>query len=894
MSSPETSQFRSDKGMPFDGDTGSKHNGRANVTRTALTDKIVNASGFKLLLVLAPAGFGKTTAMLQAREKLDSQGRATGWLTLSATDNDPSRFLTHLGAVLNQMEIVPTAERGLVEVMSLFSRDETPYSLFLDDFEVIQEPAVLGLLRETLEHLPRVGQIIVASRTLPDLGIGRLRARGELLEIDSQHLRFSLDESAEFFRLRGANLSPDAMEHLHKKTEGWITALSLATLAMQRHGVPNDFINSFSGFDRSVAEYLTEDVLASQPEEIQDFLLATSILRQLTIESCQALLPRYDCAQLLSKVESSNLFLMPVTSTPEAFRYHSFFGDFLKQQLRRKHPQRFAALHLSAAGWYESTGHSITAIEHALEGEDYPYAIDLLKLHAEALLEQGRMRLLAHWFSMLPKEKLQTEPLLQVIATWAICMTQGAMAAMTWMQSTLRETSQELGVQAHMHALRPMLLAMQDRQEEAYALGRTSLAALPTPKPFANSVLLNTMAHTVLVLGDRKEAHRFLDDARRMQPSSMFNRMYSESMEGMLDLNEGRLRQATARFRIAAGATSHATSNMYTDGNAWAGVLFALALYEANDTASATRLLKVYLPIARDAGLPDHMILSYRMRARLAFHKGDVDAAFAALTELEYLGHERHLPRVYVNAKLERAHLLLLQGYGNAAADEIARADSVEVWERVRKIHLPAQEVDDIDISRWRHALHTGDASRTIAPLKQAREEAVRHGRVHRKMKLEILLACAYHRSGSTDMAVRELKGLLPDMAREGFVRIFLDEGTAIAPIIRSARMEAAESEINDPMVVGHLNQLWEQLGASAPDAEFSESAQPNLDEPLTAKELRVLKLVAEGYSNGAIAEKLFVTDSTVRSHLRKIHMKLGAQNRTQAAAIARRLGLLP
>lgn len=881
----------------------------AEVPRDAVAQRIANAGTARLVLVRAPAGFGKTTALQQAQRRLQAAGVATAWLTLDRADNDVPRFLAGLAQAVQALGRARPASGGAVDVMAALAAEGPAFALFLDDVELVQEPAVIDLLRDLIEHLPRRGQVVIGSRSLPGLGLARLRARGLLLDIDADLLRFALPETADFFRRRGLALTPALVQRLHDKTEGWIAALWLVSLALERLGAAGAaaFVERFSGSDRALADYLAEDVLAHLRPELRDFVLRTSVLRQISLPVCQALLPRADCAALLRELEAAHLFLTPLAGADGSWRYHSLFGDFLRTQLAREQPQQLARLHLAAAGWYEAQGRPVPAIDHAIDGGDHPLALQLLLQHADDFLAQGRMRLLHRWLTALPPEVLAPHPRLQVVAVWAQCFTQGPWAAQRQLDASACASSSDAQVQAQVRALQPMLLAMMDRFDEAYAAGQQSLARLPSPSAFADSVLLNAMAHIGSVMGQQVEAHRRLDAARRTHAGSTFVRMYTEAMEGSLDLKEGRLRQATARFRIAVSATPHAPSYTYGNGNAWAGVLYAGALYEANDLAGAEQLLNVYLPLARDVGLPDHMMASHRMRARIAFGRGEVDTALQLLSELEYLGLQRQLPRVVANAKLERARLLLLQGHGAAARAELARAEDPAVWQRVARLHYASQETDDLPIARWRLDLHlaptAADAAAVCPPLQAALAQAEAQGRLHRALKLRVLLALAWWRAADRPQALATLRPALQHAAHEGFVRLLLDEGPALGPLLLQLRREsvdAARSE--DPIVTDHLQRLLDLLGLPGvgdavpepPDAPDTADAAAGSGEPLTRKEVAVLHLLAEGLSNSGMAQALFVSDSTVRTHLRNINTKLGAHSRTQALARARRLGLMP
>ncbi|MDM0071412.1 LuxR C-terminal-related transcriptional regulator [Variovorax sp. J31P207] len=865
-----------------------------HVLRTEISEQIAAAT-VKLVLVRAPAGFGKTTAMAQSRQRMEADGVATAWLTLERTDNDLSCFLLYLGEAVQRLGIDEPPANAPFDAVAALAAHDSPFALFLDDFEAVQEPAVLGLVREVIDHLPRCGRIVIGSRSLPGLGVGRLRARGQLMELDTDRLRFNVEETSAFFGKRANQALPtDMLTQLHRKTEGWVAAIWLASMALERHGLETGFVERFSGSDRAVADYLAEDVLALQPREIQDFLLRTSILRQFDASACQMLNPRVDCAAILDQLAASNLFITPVAGDVPAWRYHSLFADFLRARLARELPDEVARLHLAASGWYELQGRPVPAIDHAIEGGDHPHALTLLDSSAEEFLEQGRTRMLSRWFSAIPEHQLRDYPFLQLIALWAACLTYGPLDAMKKLERSGCAESSIPEVRASAHALTPLLLAMQDRFNEAYEAGRESLARLPTGLPFADSTLLNAMAHIISVVGDQHESQRLLDAARGNQGSSTFNRMYTESLEGMLDLRSGRLRQATARFRMAVD-TTHAVSYNHSHGNAWAGVLYADVVYETNQLLQADHLLNVYLPLARDVGLPDHMILSHVMRSRIAFYTGDIDAAFQALTELENLGHNRQLPRVVAGAKLERSRVLLLQGNSAASRDELASAGDPALWERERRQRLPAHDLEYLALARARWEISFGDPRAALTILNAELHAAQATARNRRVLKLRVLHALALQRTGDMGAAIEGIGVVLQTASQEGFIRLILDEGPAVGPLVQryaTAAQQAATYARGDPILTEYLQRLLQVLGPLAMpnvDALTGETSK----EPLTRKELRVLQLLAEGYSNNAMADKLFVSDSTVRTHLRSINMKLDAKSRTQAVAIARKFSLI-
>ncbi|ROZ61613.1 LuxR C-terminal-related transcriptional regulator [Ramlibacter sp. WS9] len=862
----------------------------AQVLRQNLCDTICRAAG-QLVLVSAPAGFGKTTAMMQARNRLEDAGVPTVWLALDRADNDVSRFMSCLDEAVARLGIGSAG----TDAVSALTRTDASFALFLDELEAVQEAAVLGLVREIADHLPRGGHLVIGSRSLPQLGLARLRVRGLLVEIEAARLRFSLEDALSFFeqRSKAYTLTAGQLFRLHQKTEGWVAALWLASMALDRTADPGDFIDRFSGSDRGVADYLAEDVLANQPAHIRRFLLRTSLLRQLDASVCAALNPRADCAAILEQLDADHLFLTPVAGEQPTWRYHSLFADYLRTRLEREHPEEVARLHLGASGWYESEGRPVPAIDHAIEGGDFPHAMQLLQGQAENFLGAGRMRLLSRWFGSLPATQLRQHPRLEMINIWAAGFTHGAWDAMDMLERSGLRNSEDPFLRAHANGMRPMLLAMQDRNEEALEVGHEALQRLPTGHDFPDTTLLNAMAHLTVLSGQPREAQQLLDAARRQHSGSgTFHRMYSESTEGLLDLLQGRLRHATARFRLAVDAT-HAVNLRHTHGNAWAGVFYASVVYEANQIDQADHLLNVYLPLARDVGLPDHMIESHAMRSRIAFINGDVDAASLALTELEYLGSQRKLPRVAAAAKLERARLLMLQGNGPAAHEELLRADDPALWAREQRQRLVSHDIQYMALARLRWEITFGDAAGCLPRLDTEIQHAKACGRLRRLLVLHLLRALALQRMGDAPAAMALMATAMQFASQEGFMRLVLDEGPAVGALVQRFQAVHERAPARDPLLGDYLQRLLQAFGPLPTESESLAELPGAALEPLTRKELRALQLLVEGYSNSAMAEKLFVSLSTVRTHLRNINMKLGAHSRTQAVAIARKLGLI-
>lgn len=847
----------------------------------------------RVILVRAPAGFGKTTAMIECFLRMESEGSTVAWITLDTLDNDITRFIDYLNEAMIQLGINTVTSHNPIDLLQALQIHPSTFTLFIDDIDALKEDAALGILSEITEHLPRGGQVVLGSRSWPHLALGRLRARGHLVEVGPPQLRFSLDQTREFLRKRDAFLPEHTLTALHARCEGWPTGLSLASLAITRHPHAAILAENFSGSDEALAEYLAEDVLNNLPSEVRDFLIRTSILKQLSVFVCESLCPYADCNAMLEQLSSQGMFMSRIGDTPPTWTYHKLFASFLQSRLERLGEKLNHSLHAKASLAYEAIGRAVPAIDHAIMAHDENRALALLSVHAEAFFEKGRLRLLSKWLQSISRQSLAGYEKLQQLSLWAVCLTHGPQQALYQMGSTDALCMPAEAERDSQLALRTMILALQDRYADAYQIGTQALSTLPTALAFADSALLNLMANLSSIYGKFTEARKLLDLSRTRYGSSAFNRMYSESLEGILDMQEGRMRQASARFRLAV-ETTQSLSIQQNHGNAWAGVLHAYAIYESNDIDRAEHMLNIYLPVVGDVGLPDHMILSHVLRSRLSFLKGDVDHAVQTLIELEHLGLLRQLPRLVAAARLERSRLFMLQGNKLSSMQELERACATASWQEMKPYRLIAHDLEYPELAQIRWNACVGDARRAIQQSQIEIQESERSGCNRRALKLRLLQTIAQYRSLQETIALKQLEGILRICCQEGYMRLVLDESPWIKPLLRHTSIHISDERLftGDPVFAEYMHRL---IAAAEINLEI-ESDADNEDpprEPLTRKELHVLQLLAEGYSNSAIAEKLVVADTTVRTHLRHINSKLNASSRTQAVARARKLRLL-
>lgn len=885
--------------MPFDRsasrtppDLRAKFSGPVGLNHFVARDRLhsaISAGAGQLVLLSAPAGYGKTIAMAQGLACLKATGKAAVWLTLDAADNDVPRFMRCLAEAVARLGL-PADDTGPLNALT---REEAVYALFLDDFEAVQAPALLGLVRDLVAHLPSQAHLVIGARMLPALGLARLRVQGRLTEIDAEDLRFNDMDARRFFHRQGSALALTERQigQLHRKTGGWIVAMSLAAVALDGTGDRAAFVDRFSGSDGSVSDYLADEVLQHQPPPVREFLLRTSLLRQLDTSICQALNPHLDCAAVLHHLHTGRIFLTPVEGGQPAWRYHSLFADHLRARLHREMPEKVAQLHLAASGWFESNGRLVPAIDHAMAGGDHPHAMDLLEQQVDALLTDGRMLLLLRWFDQLPTAQLASRPRLEILSIWATCLARGPARALELLERCGALTSADAFVHAHAGSIHTMLLAMQDRNEEAMQVGQAAMARVPTGHRFPDATLANAVAYLTILLGQPHEAEQALQVARQIASGrGMFSRMFNDSSQGQLDLLEGRLHQAALRFRMAVDAT-HTTDLQHTHGNAFAGVLHASVVYEANQLDQADHLLDVYLPLAREAGLPEHMILGGVMRSRIAHARGDLAAAHAALTDMEVLGRQRCLQRVVATADLEASRLLLLQGDTKAALETLQRAQASEVWPREERQRLQVHDTLYLALAQLRWKVHAGDAGQALGGLDSEIRQAMQSGRRRRLLVLWLLRAVALDRLGETAQSASQMDTALRAACAEGYMRLVLDEGPAVCALLQRLHTTLTGRAGAAHTLGSYLERLLQ--ACSSPGSPPQLRAGLGAVDELTRKELAILRLLAEGLSNDAMAAQLFVSESTVRFHLRKINHKLGARSRTQAVAIARKLDLL-
>lgn len=873
----------------------------SHLARPHLVDGMLSAHSARLVLIRAPAGFGKTTLMQQYVAARHAQGHTTAWLRLDAADNDLPRFLGHMDAGLRALAPdagqPASAERLAAGVIATVASLQTPFAILLDYFESIQSESVLNFVQLLLESLPPIGTLVVASRTTPALGLGRIRARGHLLELQPGALRFTLPEATVFIRDKcGIPLGDADVSRLHRYTEGWATAIFLATLSLRQRTDHGHFVSSFSGSNTELAEYLAEDILGGQSAAVRSFLLETSILSQLSAPLCDAILGRTDSQAMLATLERNNLFLFPLNGEHDEYRYHSLFASFLQHRLHALDPTRETALHEAAARWYLAAERPVPAIDHLLRAGLQEPAIALMALHADALLNNGRVRLLSRWFDMVRDKLPAADPRARISAAWALLLNRRFDEAMATVQQIVDDTDADAARQAlvlQAETLRCVLFAMTDQVDACRRTGLPLLDRLPPDDSFQYWMLANSVAYGLVAARRHDEARKVLADAGTggRHDGAALLRSVADCLESIIDLIHGRLGRSLARLRVAQQAW-HERSDAVTGGRAAAGVILGLLLYESDQIDEAARFVNDTLPFAKMTGPVDSMTTCHILSARIALIRGDRDLWHRRLHELEELGRQVQSQRAICSAWLERTRVATLDGTLDAATQALQAAESHGAWEALDDAGY-ANEVDGPSVARWRLDIARGASSAVCDTLAEAIAAAIPQQRHWRLIKLRLLHAMALDSMGQERAALETLTAALRLASHEGLSRTFLDEGGRLGRLLQrwiAVHGSHAISGVAATFVPALLARM--EVPATAPAVEPSPGPDTGLD-ALTARELDVLRMLSHGHRNRAIAEKLFVSELTVKSHLRRISAKLGAQSRTEVVAIARVRGLL-
>jgi LuxR family maltose regulon positive regulatory protein len=891
---------------------------RGLVARFRLNERLRRADESALTLVSAPAGFGKTTLLTDWLTTARADGRATAWLSLDHSDNDPALFWAYFIAALKTA--APAVGEG---ALALLSSTESPTEAFvvtllndlaavsddvvviLDDYHVIEEPDIRDGMAYLVEHLPPQIRLVIASRADPALPLARLRARRELVEIRAADLRFTLDEAAAYLNeVMGLELTPADVAALEGRTEGWIVALQLAALSMQGRDDVAGFIAGFAGDDRYIVDYLVGEVLQRQPEHVQSFLLQTSILSRLNGALCDAVTGQDGGRPMLEALDRGNLFLVPLDDRRLWYRYHHLFAEVLRARLLDEQPNQVNELHRRASDWCARNGDQPAAVGHALDGEDFERAADLVEMAATPLRQARQEATLRRWIEALPEELFGARPVL-AIALVGVHMVRGDIEGV---ESRLQKIEQLLEATAAPEGpegpgVSSTAMVVIDHEEfrrlpsqiavyragQALILGDATgtmtharraldLAADDDHLGHGAAAALLALAHWNQ--GDLDAAHRWYSDSlASLEHAGHLSDVLGLTLAvGDILIAQGRLGEAMSTYRRGLKVASR-QAPLVLRGTADMHVGMGELFRERNDLDAARQHLVTSTNLGEHAGLPQNAYRSQVALARIRQAQGDLAGAEDLLDEAQRVYTGDYSPDVRPVAAL-RARVQLAQG---KVGDALAWANErhLSATDTLSYIH----EFEHITLARALLAQNStprGDgprceATQLLARLLAAATQGRRTGSI---IEILVLQALAHQARADVPAALASLEQALTLAEPEGYIRTFLDEGAAMTTLLRAAAQQGRARDY-----ARHLLAADSLTGHRAP-------VQRGLVDPMSERELHVLRLLRTDLSGPDIARELTVSLNTMRTHTKNIYAKLGVNNRRAAVRRAEELDL--
>jgi LuxR family maltose regulon positive regulatory protein len=889
------------------------------VPRPRLADWLDEGLGRGLVLVCAPAGYGKTVLLAGWAR---SGPRPVAWLSLDAGDNDPARFWRHVVAALDGVRpgigarvgplLGPPPPRSFESLVTalvneLATQPGAEALLVLDDYHLIDSPAVHESVGFLLDHRPPGTCLVLASRADPPLPLARLRARGQLAELRVAELRFTVGEAAALLEQVAAApemaLSDAAVAALAARTEGWAAGLQLAGLSLRGQSDVAGFVAAFTGSHRYVLDYLAEEVLESQSDELRTFMLETSVLGRLSGALCDAVTGRPGSQALLERVERAGLFLVPLDEVRNWWRYHHLFADLLHARLREEQPGRVAQLHRNAAAWFHEHGLADDAVRHAVAAGEMTWAARLIEQHFDTVYSQyGEGATIQRWLSSLPADVAGSRPRL-LLARAQVVLTSGhleeaeplidaaervcAIAADEPFEPTIgRAASLLVNVPAHIALDRGYLAQFRGDAEATAAFASRALARLDEGEWMLNAAAQGFLAVAEWLRGRLAEAERAFGSGiagsrSAGQPTLTAWSGYSLSQ---VQLARGRLDAAARTCQQALEAIAEPGRPTPAAGPAHVGL--AGVAYQRGELDTALRHVTDGVALCRQFVYKMPLAAGLATLAWIRQATGDPAGALEAIGEA--MQASPGPPGLLNPIPAQRARLLLAQG-DLAAAARWAQESGLGADDAPDYPREPGQLV------LTRVLLAQGLPGQALALLDRLHAAAAAGERAGSLIEAGALRALALAAGGEHAAAVDALAESLTLACPQGYVRVFADEGAPMAALLGRliAAQRAGRAAADVPR--GCLDRLRHAFEAkhATPAAGRGSAAVPGIVDPLTARELEVLSMLAAGRSNQDIAGELVVTLDTVKKHVTHILGKLGAANRTEAAARARELGLI-
>ena len=876
------------------------------VNRPRLFERMNSGLDKALILISAPAGYGKTTLVSSWLHEIEVP---SAWISLDEGDNDPIRFLQYFIRALQK--IVPAIQLdllGVIQGMQPGSFDAllnilineiagraAPFVLVLDDFHTIHAQPVLEMITYLLEHVPPQMHVALLSRTDPPLPLSRLRARDQLVEIRAEHLRFTNEEIAVFLiGVMGLRASGDDIAAMEARTEGWIAGLQLAALSMQGRKDVHSIVSAFTGSHYYIMDYLTEEVLKLQPERLRSFLLQTSILTSMCGSLCEAVVITegagpMDGQVMLEALEQMNLFVIPLDDKRQWYRYHHLFADVLNLRLERLFPEQLPELHRRASHWYEQNAMIPEAIQHALKAGDQPRAAQLVEQYGCSLLMSGEGFTLLKWVEAVEYYS-QMHPWLAILKAWALALTGHLDRVEPTLQTaeglfSPRPTTFEVKIMlGSIAAVRAYLANLRGESQLAIDYAQGALEYLPDSNTFScslRSVATSILGDASWMNGNLEDArHAYLEAVRIGQGAgNIYMTMIANSNLADVLIEQGELHQAARIYSETLQiATRQDGQKLPLADRIYAGL--SKISYEWNHLEDAAQYVHQCMELCRQWGNFNMLAKGYVILARLERARGNLDKAQEAMRAAEQLVSEQRLsPRQSIGVRLASARWWIAQGNLERTFHLLQQLDvAIASIANDAEIAYP-REREYLLLVRLLLAQADHDVALSLSErLLEMTEAAKRMGQV---IEILVLQALALQGKKDVDRTMKVLERALSLAQPEGYARVFLDEGEPMAKLLYQAKSH----RIGQEYALELLSAQGGVTGTELPPAQL-------LIEPLTLRELEVIKLIEAGCTNQDIADRLVISIPTVKRHISNIYAKLGAKSRTQAVSLGRELRL--
>ncbi|MEM7029759.1 MAG: LuxR C-terminal-related transcriptional regulator [Chloroflexota bacterium] len=891
----------------------------------SLTDGLKRDQGFtrKLTLISAAAGFGKTTL---ASDWIACSKIPSTWLSLDEADNDPSRFLTYLGAAIQKIapkagktllaalqSPQPSNDELLTHLLNEVSTVEQPFVLVLDDYHVIENAIIDELLIFLIEHLPLQMHLVLTTREDPSLPLARYRARGQLTEIRAADLRFTPAEVTSFLnQMMGLHLSETEIVTLETRTEGWIAGLQLVALSLQGNKDKTQQIANFSGSHRFILDYLLEEVLENQAVDVRTFLLQTAILERFSGSLCDAVTEQENGQDVLDALERDNLFMVPLDDQREWYRYHHLFRDVLRAHLLKAQPDAVSTLHQRASRWYEQQTLLPEAIYHALVAQDFAQAAHLIELAWSIIHQSFQYATFIDWVNQLPIDFVYVRPVLSAAYAWTLMLhgkfslaEEPLSAAERWLSLATNNKSQSQDIAGKMvvsnqlefqHLPAAVANARTFQAQAADDIASTiryaqqALDLLPEDDHVRRAIPTGLLGLAYWANGDLEAAYQALYASRiSMQTTSStsttisgtnalaFIRATQGRLREAIDLYDQSLNLAFAQGEPAIRGTADlyiGLSGLYLEQGKLDLALQAVSKGETLGAQAASEAYQYYWRLAR---------------GRLQEAQGDFEGALGLFDEAEQVYTTSVIPDAQPIAAC-KARVWIKQGHLNQA----------QVWLRNRKLSVEDDltyllEFEHITLARLFIAQYRMDHQRSIVQqainllrrLQAAAKDGERKGSL---IEILLLLALAYKEVDDINAAIASLHEALTIAQPEGYAGVFVAEAPAVTPLLQEASVQEIAPEFTGKLLT--IIEARQRLAQLEPQP-LIESPPQSLIEPLSPRELDVLRLFKTELSGPEIANELMIALSTVRSHTKNIYSKLNVKNRRAAVRRAIELELI-